>query len=167
MQPDLTFMKPGNQFMVFGHFFNFLATGEDSNGQYFIYEDLVPPGGGPPPHTHPDEELFYIIEGQFDFILDDISKPFRVAPGQLVKIPPMAVHTFKNTGTTMGRTITFLLPGDLEQYYRAIGTRVTGASQIPDLAVTPDYQNMDLSKAFQLAETHNVRFVMPEAVPTD
>src|SRR5690349_2947225 len=114
MQPDLQTMKPGNQFVVFGHLFNFLATGEDSNGQYCIYEDHVPPAGGPPPHTHPDEELFYIIEGEFEFILHDVTKPFRVLPGQLVRIPPMAVHTFKNTGSRMGRTLTVLLPGDLE-----------------------------------------------------
>ncbi|WEK37064.1 MAG: cupin domain-containing protein [Candidatus Pseudobacter hemicellulosilyticus] len=162
MQPNLDVMFPGKQFVVFGHFFNFLATGEDSKGQYFIYEDLVPPGGGPPPHTHPDEELFYIIEGEFEFILHDISKPFRVAPGQLVRIPSNAVHTFKNVGDSTGRTITFLLPGDLEQYYRATGIQVTQPDQIPDLSRKPDYANMDLTRAFALAEAHQVRFVLPE-----
>lgn len=167
MQPDLQTMKPGSQFVVFGHLFNFLATAEDSNGQYFIYEDLVPPGGGPPPHTHPDEELFYIIEGEFEFVLHDVSKPFRVLPGQLVRIPPMAIHTFKNTGSSMGRTLTMLLPGDLEQYFRETGIQVTGKEMIPDLSVAPDYSSMDLSKAFALAEKHQVSFVMPQLPSTN
>lgn len=158
-QPDLQSMEPGKQFIVFGHFFNLLVTGEESGGRYFIYEDLVPPGGGPPLHTHPDEELFYIIEGEFQFILNDLATPFRVAPGQLVKVPSNAVHTFKNVGETMGRTLTMLLPGDLEQYYRAVGTQVTDAAQIPDLSKVPDYANMNLSKAFSLAPEHQVTFV--------
>lgn len=164
MQPNFQVMKPGNQFVVFGHFFNFLSTGKDSNGQHLIYEDLVPPGGGPPPHTHPDEELFYIIEGDFEFILHELDKPFRVAPGQLVRIPGSAVHTFKNVGTTTGRTITMLFPGDLEKYYRAVGIPVTDPGQVPDLSVVPDYAHMDLRKAFELAEPHQVRFVLPETV---
>ena len=164
-RPDLSNMKPGNQFVVFGHFFNFLVTGKETNERYFIYEDLVPPGGGPPPHTHPDEEVFYIIEGDFEFILHDVTKPFRVPAGQIVRIPGDAVHTFKNVGTGMGRTLTILFPGQLEQYYRATGTRVTDPGQIPDLSLQPDYEKMDLSKAFALADEHNVRFVMAEAAP--
>ncbi|GAA4322602.1 hypothetical protein GCM10023149_23050 [Mucilaginibacter gynuensis] len=163
-QPDLTAMEPGKQFIVFGHFFNMLVTGDETDGRYFIYEDVTPPGAGPPPHTHPDEELFYIIEGDYEFILNDLSKPFKVAPGKLVKIPANAVHCFKNVGTTPGRTITMLLPGELEQYYRAVGTQVFDANQIPDLSKTPDYANMDLSKAFALAPEHNVHFVVPEGV---
>lgn len=159
-KPDLQTLQAGKQYVVFGHFFNFLVTGEESEGRYFIYEDHVPPGGGPPPHTHPDEELFYIIEGEFEFILNDVTKPFRVPPGHLVKIPSMAVHTFKNVGTTVGRTITMLLPGNLEQYYRATGIAVTEQGQIPDLTKEPDYANMDLSKAFLLAPEHQVQFVM-------
>lgn len=158
-------MKPGKQLIVFGHFFNLLVTGEETGGRYFIYEDLVPPGGGPPPHTHPDEELFYIIEGEFEFILHELDKPFRVAPGQLVKIPSNAVHTFKNVGDKMGRTITMLLPGDLEKYYRAVGTLVKDASQVPDLSKTPDYANMDLGKAFSLAPEYQVHFVELEGQP--
>jgi mannose-6-phosphate isomerase-like protein (cupin superfamily) len=167
MQPDLQSMKPGSQFVVFGHLFNFLATAEESNGQYFIYEDIVPPGGGLPLHTHPDEELFYIIEGEFEFVLHDVSKPFRALQGQLVRIPSMAVHTFKNTGSHIGRALTMLLPGDLEHYFRETGTHVTAVEMIPDLSVAPDYSKMDLSKAFALAEKHQVSFVMPREPVTN
>lgn len=163
-QPDLQQMQTGKQLVVFGHLFNLLMTGEETGGRYFIYEDLVPPGGGPPPHTHPDEELFYIIEGEFQFILDDMDKPFRVFPGQLVKIPPMALHTFRNVGGKMGRTLTMLLPGDLEKYFRAVGTLVESQADIPDLSKAPDFQNMDLAKAFRLAPEHNVEFVFPKDV---
>jgi quercetin dioxygenase-like cupin family protein len=148
--------------IVFGHFFNLLATGQDTDGRYFLYEDFVPPGGGPPPHTHPDEELFYIIEGEFEFMLDTTQNRFRLPACKSVRIPSGAVHTFKNVGQTMGRTITLLLPGDLEQYYRAVGSTVTDERDIPDLSLVPDYANMDLHKAFALAPEHQVVFVNPE-----
>jgi len=45
--------------------YRFLATGENTNGKYAIWEAIVPPGGGPPPHVHSrEEEGFYILEGE-------------------------------------------------------------------------------------------------------
>ncbi len=32
-----------------GDEYRYLATGEETDGHYFIMEGLVPPGGGPPP----------------------------------------------------------------------------------------------------------------------
>jgi quercetin dioxygenase-like cupin family protein len=157
-QPSLT---AGDQVIVFGHLFKFLRTTADSNNQYSIYEDNVPPAGGPPPHTHPDEELFYVLEGEFEFLLHDLSKPIKASAGAFICIPSMAVHTFKNVGSTTGRMITMLLPGNLEHYFNEIGSRVTSPSQAPDLSVPPDFANMDLSKAFQLAGQHQVSFLLP------
>ena len=59
--------KPGEgrTIAVVGDVYRFLATGEDTNGKYALWEALVPPGGGPPPHVHSrEEEGFYILEGE-------------------------------------------------------------------------------------------------------
>ena len=48
--------------------YRFLATGEDTNGNYAIWEAIVPPGHGPPSHVHSrEEEGFYILEGEITF----------------------------------------------------------------------------------------------------
>ena len=45
--------------------YRFLAPGEDTNGKYAVWEALVPPGGGPPPHVHCREEVgFYVLDGE-------------------------------------------------------------------------------------------------------
>ena len=159
-------LHSGNQMVVFGHLFTFLATTEESNNQYSIYEDNVPPLAGPPPHSHPDEDLFYVISGDFEFVLHDPSRPFSVLPGQLIKIPSNAIHTFKNVGTTTGRLLTIIFPGNLEKYFRETFPVVTSKDQIPDLTKAPDFENMDLSKAFTLAEKHQIQFYLPQDEPS-
>lgn len=155
-------LQSGDQLIVFGHLFTFLATAAETDNQYSIYEDQVPPMSGPPPHSHPGEELFYVVSGEFEFILNDVTKPFRVAPGQMVKVPPYAVHTFQNLGKDTGRLLTILLPGKFEAYFSATGIPVSDASQIPDLTEAPDFANMDLGKAFALAPQYDLNFYLPE-----
>ena len=155
-------LKSGDRCLVFGHLFTFLATTSETGGRYSIYEDHVPPAGGPPPHTHPDEELFYIIEGEFEFVLNDLSKPFRVGAGQLVRIPSAAPHTFRNVGSTMGRMLTIMLPGNLEHYFRDTAVRVNPGTELPDLNQPTDFSKLDLRPAFAMAPVHNIEFLVPQ-----
>ncbi len=155
-------LNSGNQMVVFGHLFTFLATTSETNQQYSIYEDQVPPQAGPPPHTHPDEELFYVVSGEFEFVLNDPEKPFNVAPGQMIKIPSNAVHTFKNVGDTTGKLLTIIFPGQLERYFAETFPVVKSSDELPDLNSVPDFANMDLSKAFANADKHNISFLLPQ-----
>ena len=50
-----------------GDGYRFLITGETSGGSCFTVECLVPPGGGPPMHTHlREDECFYLLEGELE-----------------------------------------------------------------------------------------------------
>jgi uncharacterized cupin superfamily protein len=61
----LTYWGPGDMY-------RFLVTGEETGGAYFAMEAFVPPGGGPPPHIHRNEdETFYVVEGEVEILLDD------------------------------------------------------------------------------------------------
>jgi mannose-6-phosphate isomerase-like protein (cupin superfamily) len=64
MNPTIRTSTQGRTIAVVGDVYRFLATGEDTNGKYALFEAIVPPGGGPPPHVHSrEEEGFYILEG--------------------------------------------------------------------------------------------------------
>ena len=53
---------------VVGDVYRFLATGAETDGRYALFEAIVPPRGGPPPHIHSrEEEGFYILEGDVTF----------------------------------------------------------------------------------------------------
>ena len=56
------------------------ASGEETGGALGFHEATTPPGFGPPRHIHYGcDELFYVLEGEFDFLLGD--RIVRAAPG--------------------------------------------------------------------------------------
>src|SRR5688500_15955138 len=56
------------------------------------------PGSGFPDHTHPGEEVIYVIEGTFEYVID--GKVSRAKAGEVLFVPAGAVHSAKNIGTT-------------------------------------------------------------------
>ena len=69
-QPTLRMPSEGRTIAVVGSVYRFLTTGDDTNGKYALWEAIVPPGGGPPPHVHSREEQgFYILEGEITFTI--------------------------------------------------------------------------------------------------
>lgn len=74
IQPRLFHRKQaeGNSYWGPGDLYTWLVTGEESGGEYFSMLAIVPPQGGPPPHTHANEdETFYVLDGASTFRLDD------------------------------------------------------------------------------------------------
>jgi quercetin dioxygenase-like cupin family protein len=76
-----------------GDLYRFLVTGEETGGAYFAMEAVVPPGGGPPPHIHRNEdETFYVLEGEVEFLLGD--RIVTGGAGDFVNVPRGTVHRF-------------------------------------------------------------------------
>ncbi len=82
---------------------------------------LVPPNGGPPPHSHPDaQEMFYVLHGQFEF-KTEAGKQI-VDEGGFVNIPfGGAIHCFKNSSEKTARLLCTVVPAGLENYFKEIG----------------------------------------------
>ena len=85
-QPTINAPPQGRTIAVVGDVYRFLATGEDTNGKYAIWEALVPPGGGPPPHVHSrEEEGFYILEGEITFTVNGERLVARALPAPVAR----------------------------------------------------------------------------------
>jgi uncharacterized cupin superfamily protein len=70
-QPTLRPLGRGRTVAAGGDVYRFLATGEDTGGNYTLWEAIVPPGGGPPPHVHSrEEEGFYVLEREITFTVN-------------------------------------------------------------------------------------------------
>src|SRR5581483_8114845 len=41
-----------------------LLTGDDTGGRFAVWEGVLPRGAAPPLHTHPQDETFYVLEGE-------------------------------------------------------------------------------------------------------
>ena len=71
-QPVTRSFGEGRTIAVVGDVYRFLATGEDTEGKYALWEALVLPGGGPPPHVHSrEEEGFYVLDGEVTLYIND------------------------------------------------------------------------------------------------
>lgn len=106
----------GRTFWGPGDHYRFLVTGEESGGAYFAMEALVPPGGGPPPHIHRHEdETFYVVEGEIEFLLHD--ETITAGPGSFVSVPRGTVHRFRNAGHESARMILTFTPAGIERFF--------------------------------------------------
>lgn len=98
-------------------------SGRDS-GDYVVVEFTAAPGfAGPRPHIHhTHEELFYVLDGEFDFLVGERS--VRVGAGSFVNVPPGVVHDFRNPGLAPARWLGTVCPAGLEHYFDEILTLV-------------------------------------------
>jgi quercetin dioxygenase-like cupin family protein len=58
-------------FTVLGEPVEILISSEDAHGGSTTLTQTSPPVGGPPPHSHTNEdETFYVLEGDYEFLLN-------------------------------------------------------------------------------------------------
>ncbi len=62
------------------------------------------PGVGSGRHTHPGEEIAYILEGQVEVAIDG-RPPITVKAGEPFFVPAGVVHEGRNTGTVVARVL--------------------------------------------------------------
>ncbi len=136
-----------------GDHYTFLVTGEESGGAYFAMEAHVPPGGGPPPHIHRDEdETFYLVEGEIEFRLGD--ETITAGPGDFVNVPRGEVHCFRNAGTETARLVLTFTPAGIERFFEeTLEPAPNGTQDQPD--------NVDevAARYVEAAPRHGLEFV--------
>jgi quercetin dioxygenase-like cupin family protein len=59
------------------------------------------PGYVSPRHTHPGEEIIYVLEGTLEYQVED-KPPMTVKPGDALFVPAGTVHAAKNVGSGNG-----------------------------------------------------------------
>ena len=61
----------------------------------------IAPGVTAPRHSHPGEEIIYLLEGVLEYQLDE-QPPVTLKPGDVLFIPAGVVHSAKNVGSGNG-----------------------------------------------------------------
>jgi quercetin dioxygenase-like cupin family protein len=57
---------------VMGELLTQKIPGRTTGGAYSLFEVATPPGAGPPPHVnHREDEAFYVLEGGYEFLVDE------------------------------------------------------------------------------------------------
>jgi quercetin dioxygenase-like cupin family protein len=66
-----------------------------------VFVVVLEPGEAPPLHKHDDtEQIFYVIEGAGTLTIGEPAQHIGVKPGDVVRIPPHALHSIKCDGAT-------------------------------------------------------------------
>ena len=94
------------------------ATGEDTDGSFFLAETTIAAGfPGPPPHRHERlHDMFYVLEGVLTMRVGNETR--QVEAGTFVCVPPGVVHSFSNAGNSPVRFLNFNTPSGWEYYMR-------------------------------------------------
>jgi mannose-6-phosphate isomerase-like protein (cupin superfamily) len=92
----------------------FKADGAETAGRYSISEWwLEPHTKGPGAHSHPEDDIFFVIEGTMSFLLGD---EWTHAPaGSFVLVPGGVTHDFENRGGARSGVLNFSVPGGFEE----------------------------------------------------
>jgi quercetin dioxygenase-like cupin family protein len=104
------------------------ATGEDTDGSFYLGEAVIEPGfPGPPPHRHKQlHDMFYVLDGTLTVRLGDAT--LELDPGSFVCVPPGVVHTFSNTSEAPVRFLNFNTPGGWEHYMRDLAAALAAGA---------------------------------------
>ena len=145
--PTLRKPNEGRTIAVVGDIYRFLATGEETDGNYAMWEAIVPPGGGPPPHIHSrEEESFFILEGEITFQVGD--EKIVATAGTFANMPVGSLHSFKNATDKVARMIISVAPAGLEKMFFDVGQPLALDDEPPPpskaeieklLAIAPNY----------------------------
>lgn len=152
-----TLRKPteGRTIAVVGDVYRFLVTGDNTHGTYAIWEAIVPPGGGPPPHVYSrEEEGFYILEGEITVQAGD--KRIVATAGMFVNMPIGLPHSFKNESSQPAKMLIMVAPAGLEQVFFEVGVQLAEGSAT---ALPPTQEEID--KLLRVAPKYGVEILLP------
>jgi mannose-6-phosphate isomerase-like protein (cupin superfamily) len=124
-------MKPVASFKVFGEDNDLFVNSAMSQGASAVLIQTTSPGGGPPPHMHRNEdETFTVLEGEFEFLQDG---EWTLLPvGQVLFAPRGHIHTFRNSGASVGKILVYVSPAGFEKYLQEIGP-LSPANDMPKI----------------------------------
>jgi len=134
----------GKKFSVLDSVFTTKATGKDTKGAWTLYEITDTAGNGPPLHTHPWDEAFYILEGELE--IQTGTKTIVATPGYFINIPGETAHAFKILSAS-AKFIALISPAQANQFYEEMGQFVNS---------TPP----DMSKFQAIVDKHDVRLIL-------
>jgi quercetin dioxygenase-like cupin family protein len=126
---------------VLGELVTRKVASEQTGGAYSLFEVLSQPQGGPPPHIqHREDEAFYVLEGEYEFLVE--GRTLRMPAASLLYVPKGNLHAYKNVGEGTGRMLVSQTPGGLhERFFEDLG-KLTNNTPTPGPEEPPNVQRI-------------------------
>jgi quercetin dioxygenase-like cupin family protein len=138
---DVAYLPPGEgsrSLQILGELVAYKIASDQTGGAYSLFEVETPPGSGMPPHVqHREDEAFYVLEGEYEFLVD--GRTIKAEAGSLIYVPKGNLHAHKNVGKEPGRMLASQTPGGLhERFFEEIGVETKDTLTPRDSEELPD-----------------------------
>jgi quercetin dioxygenase-like cupin family protein len=134
----------GEKLAVMGAEVRFLCPADKTEKSWSLMEVVLPENSGPPPHHHPWDEAYYVIEGEVCFTLEDRTLPARA--GDFIYAPAGTLHAFQGASERPARVLVFDAPAAAEGFFRDVHREVKDLPR-------------DLGKVPAIGARHRMHFV--------
>jgi quercetin dioxygenase-like cupin family protein len=104
-------------------------TGEETGGRFALWEGVLPRGAAPPLHSHPQDETFYVLQGELTvWVVEHELAGDRswvqtharcCGAGDCVLAPAGTPHAFR-VESDMARMLFLSTPAGIEEYVQAL-----------------------------------------------
>ena len=160
MNPESVGFSRGQQSLDHSVWYNgalmtFLATGEDTHGQFGLIEAVGRRGGDAPPHIHHrEDEIFYVLEGEIVFSIND--RTIKGTPGTMIFLPRDVRHSF-TIESEQYRMLILVTPAGFEAWFREYSVPAPAMTLPP--ANEPAYG--EVQRMLEAAPRYGLEFVLP------
>jgi mannose-6-phosphate isomerase-like protein (cupin superfamily) len=153
---DTIVAEEGRALWVLGELVTYRVASEDSGGAFSLFEVVVQPQGGPPPHIqHREDEWTYVLEGEFELL--NKGRTISCGQGSLVYVPKGNLHTYKNAGQEPGRLLVGQTPGGaLQAFFEEVGEEAFDKSAPPVMDGPPN-----VARIVEIAASHGIEIPPP------
>lgn len=123
----------GRIWHVLGEQITCKVSGVQTQGAFSVIEEITQPNGGPPLHVHHrEDELFCIIEGNYEITCGE--RTFLAEPGAVALLPRDIPHSFRNIGDAAGTMLVTIIPAGFEGFFERISRgSIDGWPDMPTL----------------------------------
>lgn len=138
-----------------GALVTFLATGEDTHGQFALLELVGRRGNVPPPHIHHrEDEIFYVLEGEVVFSVND--RTIKGTPGTMIFLPRDVRHEF-TIESEQYRMLLLVTPAGFEGFFKEFSVPAPAMTLPP--ADEPAYG--EVQRMLEAAPRYGLEFFLP------
>jgi len=131
----------------------------DTNGAFSLFEAILVPGTEPPPHMHSrEDELFYVLEGEFDVYVGE--EVFNGKTGECIFLPRLKPHAFIIRSPRL-RLLILFTPGGLEEAFRSGGSPAQYLD-LPSEAIT--YSMVEVEQTARRFSDYGAHFLTPDEI---
>jgi len=129
------------------------ASGKQTGNRFSLVELLAPVGPGAPYHIHRlEDETFYILEGQMEFITGE--RRIKAGPGSCTFLPRGIPHGFRVLGPTPVHALVLTAPAGFDSF-------VVEAGEPARTLTLPEPKPPDMAKMMALAAKYQIEIIGP------